>query len=150
MADLALLPRQTAMAYRPDKDIPVTNPTKINRYIKGIESAIRRLGLLTTYLASEKYGSSVACIGLGLSIKHHLQMYKNISLSIKKPINKVKGNICLIEEIEKDLSAIIQLKNLPENGAIVPSISPYELGIRVIIENCVRAEQTKGAKDLMS
>ncbi len=54
MADLALLPRQTAMAYRPDKDIPVTNPTKLNRYIKGIESAIRRLGLLTTYLASEK------------------------------------------------------------------------------------------------
>ena len=40
MADLALLPRQPVMVYRPEKDIPVTNPAKINRYIKGIESAI--------------------------------------------------------------------------------------------------------------
>lgn len=74
-------------------------------------------------------------------------MYKNISLSIQDPI---KGNICLIEEIEQELSAIIQLNNWPKNGATVPSISPYELGIRVIINNCIRAEQAKGTKDLMS
>lgn len=77
-------------------------------------------------------------------------MFKSINLSIQDPIKKVKGNIFRIEEIERELSAIIQLNYLLENGATVPSISLYELAIRVIIDNCIRAEQAKGAKDLMS
>lgn len=150
MADLDLLPRQPAMIYHPEEDIPVTNPTKTNRYIKGIESAIRWLGLLTKYLASEKEGSSIACIELGLSIKHHLEMFKNINMSIQDPIDKVKENIDRIEKIEREISAIILFNNFPENRATVPSVSPYELAIRIIIDNCIRAEQAKGAKDLMS
>lgn len=150
MAGLDLLPRQPAMIYRPEEDIPMTNPTKINRYIKGIGSAIRRLDLLTHYLASEKYGSPSACIELGLSIKHHLQMFKDINMSIQDPNDKVQKNIDRIERIEREISAIILFTNFPENGATVPSISPYELAIRVIIDNCIRAKQAKGAKDLMS
>lgn len=77
-------------------------------------------------------------------------MFKDINMSIQDPINKVQENIDRIEKIEREISAIILFNNFPENGATVPSISPYELAIRVIIENCIRAKQAKGAKDLMS
>lgn len=149
MAGLDLLPRQPAMIYRPEEDIPLTNPTKTNRYIKGIRSAIQRLDLLKNFLASEKYESSSACIELGLSIKHHLQMFKDNNMSIQ-PIDIVQENIDRIEKIEREISAILLFINFSENGALVPSISPYELAIRIIIDNCIRAKQAKGAKDMMS
>lgn len=150
MADLDQLSRLPAMAYRPEEEIPVTHPRRTNRYIQGIESAIRRLDLLTEYLASKMYGSSSACIELAFSLKHHLQMFKNINMSIKDPSDIVKENINHIREVEQQLSSIIPFQNLPDNGAEVPSISPYELAIQIIIENCTRTEQVKDAKDLMS
>lgn len=62
----------------------------------------------------------------------------------------ITGNLNLIGRIEKKLNAIILSKNWPENPIEVPSISPYELAIRIIIDDCVRAGQTKDAKDLLS
>lgn len=153
MADLDQLPRLPVMTYRPEEDIPATNPRRMNRYIQGIESATGRLDLLTQYLkylSSEKYGPLSTCIELASSIKHHLQMFKSINVSIKNPSDIVKENIRYINDIEQRLSAIILFKSLPGNGAEVPSISPYELAIRIIIDNCTRAEQFEGAKDLMS
>lgn len=138
------------MAYCPEEDILVTHPRRTNRYVQGIESAVRRLDLLTKYLASKMYGLSSACIELAFSIKHHLRMSKNINMSMKDPSNIVKENIDHIEEVEQQLSAIIPFKNLPENRAKVPSISPYKLAIQIIIENCTRTEQVMDAIDLMS
>ena len=97
------LPRLPAMTYRPEEDIPVKHPRRTNRYIQGIESAIRRINILTKYLALGKYGSLNACIELGFSIKHHLQMFKNTTMSIKNPSNIVKGNINYIKEIRQQL-----------------------------------------------
>lgn len=115
------------MIYRPEE---MTHPRKTNRYIQGIDSAIRQLDLLTEYLASEKCGSSGAYIVLAFSIKHHLRMLKNLNESIKSPGDIVKGGINHCKEIEQQSSATILFENLPENGAEVPFISPYELAIR--------------------
>lgn len=76
-------------------------------------------------------------------------MFKDINKSIQ-PIDIVQENIDRIEKIEREISAIMPFNNFSENGALVPSISPYELAIRIIIDNCIRAKQAKGAKDLMS
>lgn len=49
MADIHQLPQLPEEAYRPEKDIPVRYPGRINRYVKGIEKAIVRLDLLRIF-----------------------------------------------------------------------------------------------------
>lgn len=76
-------------------------------------------------------------------------MFKDINMSIQ-PIDIVQENIDRIEKIEREISAILLFTKFSENGALVPSIYPYELAIRIIIDNCIRAKQAKSAKDMMS
>lgn len=68
MADYDQLPRLPGIKYCPEEDVRVTNAGRTNRYVKGIASAIERLDLLRTSLASEECGSSNICIELALSI----------------------------------------------------------------------------------
>ena len=75
------------------------------------------------------------CIELAFSIQHDLQMFKTINESIEK--------------IEQQLNVMTLSKNLPEIGTEVPSISPYKLAIRVIVDNCTSAEEAKGVKYVM-
>lgn len=100
MADQNQLPRLPAMRYFPENDIPATHPRQTGRYIQGIKDALRRIELLEEYLDSEDRGLSSACIELAFSMKHYLQMFKNITMSIENPSNKVKGIIERINEIE--------------------------------------------------
>lgn len=62
----------------------------------------------------------------------------------------VKDTLDYIEMTEQKVNTIILSKNWRDNGTEVPSISPYELAIRIIIDNCMRAGQAKDVKDLMS
>lgn len=71
-------------------------------------------------------------------------------MSIENPNDVVRGNIERIEELEQKLTTMTLSEHLPEDGAEVPAISPYELAIQIIIDNCTRAKQVKGPKDLMS
>ena len=150
MADLNQFPRLPAMRYFPENDIPATHPGQTNRYILGIKGALRRIELLEDYLDSEECGLSSACIELAFSLKHYLQIFKNINTSIENPNDVVRGNIERIEELEQKLATMTLSEHLPEDGAEVPAISPYELAIKIIIDNCTRAKQAKGPKDLMS
>ncbi len=54
-----------------------------------------------------------------------------------------------IEKIEQQLNVMTLYRNLPETGTEVPSISPYELAIRVIADNCTSAVEAKGEKYVM-
>ncbi|MCJ1342367.1 hypothetical protein MMC31_000549 [Peltigera leucophlebia] len=150
MADQNQLPRLPAMRYCPENDIPATHPGQTDRYIQGIKDALMRIELLERYLEPEERGLSSACIELAYSMKHYLQMFKEITTSIENPNRKVRVLIPRIEEIEQKLSTTILSKNLPEDGVEVPAISPYELAIRIIINSCTRAKQAKSAKDLMN
>lgn len=53
-----------------------------------------------------------------------------------------------IEKSEQKINDLILSKNGTDNGTEVPCISPYELAIRIIIDNCMR--EAKSVKDLMS
>lgn len=150
MADQNQLPRLPSMRHCPENDIPATRPGQTERYIQGIKHALRRIELLEEYLDSEEHGLSSACIELAFSMKHYLQMFKNITMSIENPSNEVRVIIERINDIEQKLSTTTLLKNLPEDGVEVPAISPYELAIRIIIDSCTQTKQAKGAKDLMS
>lgn len=97
MADQNQLPRLPAMSYFPEDDIPATHPGKTERYrvhIEGIRDALRRIDLLVEYLDAN------ACIELAFSINHYLQMFKNITMSIENPRNRVREIIERINEIE--------------------------------------------------
>ena len=54
-----------------------------------------------------------------------------------------------IEKIEQQLNVMTLYRNLSETGTEVPSISPYELAIRVIVDNCTSAGEAKGEKYVM-
>lgn len=150
MTDIGKLPRLAAMTYYAEQDIPVTYPGRINRYVKGMRCAIMRLDHLRRHFISENCESSNECIELAFSMRNYLQMFRTINQSINNPNSMITGNLKLIGRIEKKLNAIILSKSWPENPIEVPSISPYELAIRIIIDDCVRAGQTKDAKDLLS
>lgn len=150
MTDNGKLPRLAALTYYAEEDLPVTYPGRINRYLKGIRSAIMRLDHLRRHFTSEKCESSNECIEMAFSMRNYLQMFRIINRSIKNPNNIVTENLNYIEVVEQKLNATILSKSWPENPAEVPSISPYELAIRMIIRNRTRAGQTKDAKGLMS
>lgn len=151
MTDVGKLPQLAAMAYYAEEDIPVTYPGRINRYFKGIRSAIMRLDHLRKHFISEECESSNEYIEMmAFSMRNYLQMYRTINRSIYNPNDIITENLNSIGAIEQKLNAIILSKSWPENPTEVPSISPYELSIRIIVESCVRAGQTKDAKDLIS
>lgn len=150
MTDIGKLPRLAAMTYYPEEDIPVTYPGRINRYVKGIRSTITRLDLLRRHFISEECESSNECMELAFGMRHYLQMLKTINRSINNPNNIITENLNHIGVIGQKLNAIILSKNWLENPTEVPSISPYELAIRMIIGNCARAGQMKDAKGLIS
>lgn len=87
---------------------------------------------------------------MAFSMRNYLQMFRIINRSIKNPNNIITENLNYIEVVEQKLNATILSKSWPENPAEVPSISPYELAIRMIIRNRTQAGQTKDAKGLMS
>lgn len=150
MTDIGKLPRLAAMTYYAEEDIPVTYPGRINRYLKGIRSAIMRLDRLRRRFISEDCESSNECIELAFSMRNYLQMFRTINRSINNPNHIITENLDSIRAMEQKLNAIILSKSWLENPTEIPSISPYELAIRIIIDNCIRAGQTKDANDLIS
>ena len=150
MADFDQLPKMLALTYCPNEDVPVTNPGKTNRYVKGIASAIERLELLRTYIASEEWGSSVIYIELARSIRHYLRIFKTVIMAINNLSDRAMLALDNIEKSEQKINDLILSKNGTDNGTEVPCISPYELAIRIIIDNCMRAGEAKSVKDLMS
>lgn len=150
MTDIGKLPRLATMTYCVEEDIPVTYPGRINRYVRGMRSAIMRLDHLRRYFISEECESSNECIELAFSMRNYLRMFRTINRSINNPNNIMTENLNSIEMIEQKLDAIILSKSWPEIPTGVPFISPYELAIRMIIGTCARAGQTKDAKSLIS
>lgn len=150
MADFDQPPQLPGITYCPEEDAPVTNPGRTDRYVKGIALAIERLDLLRTYIASEECRSSNICIELARSIHHYLRLFKTIIMAINNPSDIAKATLDYIEKTEQKVNTIILSNNWPDNGTEVPSISPYELAIRIIIGNCTRTGQPRSVKNLMS
>lgn len=98
----------------------MTNPGKTNRYVKGIASAIERLELLRTYIASEEWGSSVIYIELARSIRHFLRMFKRIIMATNNPSDGAMLALDNIEKGEQKVNDLILSKNGTDNGTEVP------------------------------
>ena len=132
--------------YNPNEDIPQTNPERTNRYALGVKNAIQRLEVITGSISLHECATPTA-IEFALSVKHYVKMFKTIMTGIENPSELVRAMIDYVKEAGDEL--INKLKNMPENGAEVPATSPYELALHVVAENCRRANQVKGRKDLI-
>lgn len=114
MADFDQPPQLPGITYCPEEDVPVTNPGRTNRYVKGIR----------TYIASEECRSSNICIELARSIHHYLRLFKTIIMAINNPSDMAKVTLDYIEKSEQEVNTMILSNNWPDNGTEVPSISP--------------------------
>lgn len=135
------------MMYNPDNDIPKTHPGRTNRYVREIRNATQRHGILIESLPLDECTTSTA-IELMLSVKHHMHLFMTIVTAIDNPSEFMRTANDYIKSTEKKFHT--KLKNLPNNGAEVPVTSSYELALRVIAENCRRANKAIGPKDLIS
>lgn len=146
MADNAQFLRLLPLAYNPDNDIPKTHPGKTPRYVEEITNATRRIDVLIESLPLDKCIASTA-IEFLLSVRHYLHMFMTIVSAIENPDEFVRAAISQIKTIEK--ISHVKMRNIPDNGAEVPTTSFYELALRVIAENCRRENKAMAPKDLM-
>lgn len=146
MADHVQFLRVPPMMYNPNEDIPQTHPARTNRYALRIKNALQRLKVLAKCISFDECATAAA-LEFALSVKHYVQMFKTIMTGIQNPNDFVGAITDYINKAEDEL--IDMLKNIPDNEAEVPATSPYELALQVVAENCGRANQVKGPKDLI-
>lgn len=125
-----------ALHYEPNKDIINGTFAQVQKYIQSISSATARFQELIEKLFGSMRKLTKTENLLLLSTKHHVRMFKEIISAVQDPSYtalQAMSDVIVLEQKVDELFAG-QVGDDPGSQEGVPSLTPYELSINVVID----------------
>lgn len=131
-----------ALRYEPNRDIINGTLSQVHKYVQSISAATTRFQKLIGKLFGSMRKLTRTENLLRLSTKHHLRMFKEIISAIQDPSTKALQTLADVIEFEQKVDELSagEVGDDPGSQERVPSLTPYELSIKVVID---RAEMTR-------
>lgn len=125
-----------ALHYDPNRDIINGTFSQVQKYINSISAATDRFKELIEKLLGSMRKLTKTENLLRLSIKHHLRMFKEIISAMQDPSITALRTLLEVIELEQKVDELFagEVGDDPGSQEGVPSLTPYELSINVVID----------------
>lgn len=125
-----------ALHYDPNRDIINGTFSQVQKYIYSISAATDRFRELIEKLLGSMRKLTKTENLLRLSIKHHLRMFKKIISAMQDPSITALRTLLEVIELEQKVDELFagEVGDDPGSQEGVPSLTPYELSINVVID----------------
>lgn len=125
-----------ALHYEPNKDIINGTFAQVQKYIQSISASTARFQELIGKLLGSMRKLTKTENLLLLSTKYHVRMFKEIVSAMQDPSNKALQTMLEVIELEQKVDELFagEVWDDPGSQEGVPSLTPYELSMNVVID----------------